>query len=51
MIKGFLSLILKKLSGFGRKARICGTPDIIRRDPVWYRSTLEYLFIIFDMYK
>lgn len=43
MIKGFLSLMLKKLFGFGKKARVCGTPAIIRKDPLWYKNTMEYL--------
>jgi NADPH2:quinone reductase len=44
LLDGLLFHAGKKLTGGGKRTAICGTPSIIRRNPDWYRSTLETIF-------
>jgi NADPH:quinone reductase-like Zn-dependent oxidoreductase len=41
LIQGLTWLYAKKLNVDGKRTAVCGTPEVIRRDPAWYAASMR----------
>ena len=48
LVRGLLFHAGKKLRSQGKKTAICGTPSIVKRNPLWYRQALAETFALAD---